>query len=325
MIRLGKASRLQACRTRCATLYYRLYTCPSAAMATTTNKITVSSLQSKKERGQKICMLTAYDYPTAALQDEAGLDVILVGDSVGTNVLGYRGPQQVTMDDILHHLRAVRRAVRRAFLLADLPFMSFQPSVETAVKNAGRLVQEGGAEGVKLEGGLPVLPQLKAIVDAGIPVVGHLGFTPQSQAREFYLFSDQRGTVPKFHGKGPKGAKALVDHALRLEDAGAFALVLELVTEEAAQAVTERLKIPVIGIGAGRYCDGQVLIVHDLVGLNDDELILTKTYGQTRQNWLEMFRTYCREVAAGHFPTAENAAHMAPEKRAQLDRLLNGS
>ena len=227
-------------------------------MATTTNKITVSSLQSKKERGQKICMLTAYDYPTAALQDEAGLDVILVGDSVGTNVLGYRGPQQVTMDDILHHLRAVRRAVRRAFLLADLPFMSFQPSVETAVKNAGRLVQEGGAEGVKLEGGLPVLPQLKAIVDAGIPVVGHLGFTPQSQAREFYLFSDRRGTVPKFHGKGPKGAKALVEQALRLEDAGVFSLVLEMVTEEAAQAVTERLKIPVIGIGAGRYCDGQV-------------------------------------------------------------------
>jgi len=146
----------------------------------TTNKITVSSLQSKKERGQKICMLTAYDYPTAALQDEAGLDVILVGDSVGTNVLGYRGSQQVTMDDMLHHLRAVRRAVRRAFLLADLPFMSFQPSVATAVKNAGRLVQEGGAEGVKLEGGRPVLPQLKAIVDAGIPVVGHLGFTGTS-------------------------------------------------------------------------------------------------------------------------------------------------
>ena len=292
-------------------------------MATTTNKITVSSLQSKKERGQKICMLTAYDYPTAALQDEAGLDVILVGDSVGTNVLGYRGPQQVTMDDILHHLRAVRRAVRRAFLLADLPFMSFQPSVETAVKNAGRLVQEGGAEGVKLEGGLPVLPQLKAIVDAGIPVVGHLGFTPQSQAREFYLFSDRRGTVPKFHGKGPKGAKALVEQALRLEDAGVFSLVLEMVTEEAAQAVTERLKIPVIGIGAGRYCDGQVLIVHDLVGLNEEDLILTKAYGQTRQDWLEMFKTYCREVAEGHFPTAENTAHMAPEKRAQLDQLLN--
>jgi 3-methyl-2-oxobutanoate hydroxymethyltransferase len=268
-------------------------------------------------------MLTAYDYPTAALQDEAGLDVILVGDSVGTNVLGYRGPQQVTMEDILHHLRAVRRAVRRAFLLADLPFMSFQPSVETAVKNAGRLVQEGGAEGVKLEGGLPVLPQLKAIVDAGIPVVGHLGFTPQSQAREFYLFSDRRGTVPKFHGKGPKGAKALVEQALRLEDAGVFSLVLEMVTEEAAQAVAERLKIPVIGIGAGRYCDGQVLIVHDLVGLNEEDLILTKAYGQTRQDWIEMFKTYCREVAEGHFPTAENTAHMAPEKRAQLDQLLN--
>ncbi len=288
----------------------------------TTDKITVSSLQSKKNRGQKICMLTAYDYPTAALQDQAGIDAILVGDSVGTNVLGYRGPQQVTMDDILHHLRAVRRAVCRAFLFADLPFMSFQPSVETAVKNAGRLMQEGGAEGVKLEGGLPVLPQLKAIVDAGIPVVGHLGFTPQSQTRQFYLFSDQRGTVPKFHGKGPKGAKALVDHARRLEDAGAGVLILELVTEEAAQAITERLQIPVIGIGAGRYCDGQILIVHDLVGLNQEDLSLSKAYGQTRQGWSEMFVAYRREVEEGHFPTAENAAHMTPEQHAKLGELL---
>ena len=221
-------------------------------MPNTPDKITASSLQTQKQRGQKISMLTAYDYPTALLQDEAGIDVVFVGDSVGTNVLGYRSPQQVTMEDILHHLRAVRRAVRRAYLLADLPFMSYQASVETAVENAGRLVQEGGTEGVKLEGGLPVLPQVKAIVEAGIPVVGHLGFTPQSQAREFYLFSDRRGTVPKFQGKGPKGAKALIEEALRLEDSGIFALVLELVTEEAAQAVTERLSIPVIGIGAGR-------------------------------------------------------------------------
>ncbi len=270
-------------------------------------------------------MLTAYDYPTALLQDEAGIDVIFVGDSVGTNVLGYRSPQQVTMDDILHHLRAVRRAVRRAYLLADLPFMSYQASVETAVANAGRLVQEGGAEGVKLEGGLPVLPQVKAIVEAGIPVVGHLGFTPQSQAREFYLFSDRRGTVPKFQGKGPKGAKALIEEALRLEDAGIFALVLELVTEEAAQAVTERLSIPVIGIGAGRHCDGQVLIVHDLVGLNEEDLILAKAYGQTRQVWLDIFSTYRREVAEGLFPTAENVAHMEPDKHAELDAILKGN
>ena len=176
-------------------------------MATTSNKITVSSLQSKKERGQKICMLTAYDYPTAALQDEAGLDVILVGDSVGTNVLGYRGPQQVTMDDILHHLRAVRRAVRRAFLLADLPFMSFQPSVETAVKNAGRLVQEGGAEGVKLEGGLPVLPQLEAIVNAGIPVVGHLGFTPQSKPANSTCSATGAAPCPSFTARGQRGPR----------------------------------------------------------------------------------------------------------------------
>ena len=294
-------------------------------MPNTLDKITASSLQSQKQRGQKISMLTAYDYPTALLQDEAGIDVVFVGDSVGTNVLGYRSPQQVTMEDILHHLRAVRRAVRRAYLLADLPFMSYQASVETAVENAGRLVQEGGTEGVKLEGGLPVLPQVKAIVEAGIPVVGHLGFTPQSQAREFYLFSDRRGTVPKFQGKGPKGAKALIEEALRLEDAGIFALVLELVTEEAAQAVTERLSIPVIGIGAGRYCDGQVLIVHDLVGLNEEDLILAKAYGQTRQVWLDIFSTYRREVAEGLFPTAENVAHMEPGKHAELDALLKGN
>ena len=294
-------------------------------MPITPEKTTASSLQSQKERGQKISMLTAYDYPTALLQDEAGIDVIFVGDSVGTNVLGYRSTQQVTMEDILHHLRAVRRAVRRAFLLADLPFMSYQASVKTAVKNAGRLVQEGGAEGVKLEGGLPVLSQIKAIGEAGIPVVGHLGFTPQSQAREFYLFSDHRGTVPKFQGKGPKGAKALVEEALQLEDAGIFALVLELVTEEAAQAVSERLSIPVIGIGAGRYCDGQVLIVHDLVGLNEENLVLAKKYGQTRQDWLDIFSTYRREVDEGLFPTADNVAHMDPDKRAQLDALLKGN
>lgn len=294
-------------------------------MSTTPDKITVSSLQSKKERGQKISMLTAYDYPTALLQDQAGIDIVLVGDSVGTNVLGYRSPQQVTMDDILHHLRAVRRAVRRAFLLADLPFMSFQPSAQTAVENAGRLVQESGAEGVKLEGGRAVLSQIGAIVDAGIPVVGHLGFTPQSQARDFYLFSDQRGTVPKFQGKGPKGAKALVEEALRLEEAGIFALVLELVTEEAAQAVAERLAIPVIGIGAGRYCDGQVLIVHDLIGLNEEDLILAKAYGQSRRDWLEIFSAYRREVEEGVFPTADNVAHMDPEKRAKLRELLKGN
>tara|TARA_B100000676_G_C18015557_1_gene809423 strand:- start:519 stop:1415 length:897 start_codon:yes stop_codon:yes gene_type:complete len=294
-------------------------------MATTPDKITASSLQSKKQRGHKISMLTAYDYPTAILQDAAEIDVIFVGDSVGTNVLGYRSPQQVTMDDILHHLRAVRRAVRRAFLLADLPFMSYQPSVEAAVKNAGRLVQEGGAEGVKLEGGEPVLPQVRAIGAAGIPVVGHLGFTPQSQAREYYLFSDRRGTVPKFQGKGPRGAKALVEQALRLEDAGVFALVLELVTEEAAQVVTERLEIPVIGIGAGRHCDGQVLINHDLVGLNDEDLVLAKAYGQTRRAWLDIFTAYRQEVEEGRFPTADNVAHMDPDKRAKLDELLKGN
>jgi 3-methyl-2-oxobutanoate hydroxymethyltransferase len=288
-------------------------------------KTTVSLLQAKKERQQKISMLTAYDYPVARLQDEADIDVILVGDSLGTNVLGYRSPQQVTMGDILHHLRAVRRGVEHAFLLADLPFMAYQPSVEMALINAGRLIQEGGAEGVKLEGGTSVLPQVHAIAEAGIPIMGHLGFTPQYQVRDFYLHSEHRGTVPKFQGKGPKGAQKLLDEALRLEDAGIFGLVLELVTEEAAQIITERLQIPIIGIGAGRYCDGQVLVVNDLIGLSGLDLSLATPYADLRQRLAEVFRRYREDIENAHFPSAENSKHMQPEKLEQLRLLLQSN
>lgn len=288
-------------------------------------KTTVSLLQAKKKRQQKISMLTAYDYPTAVLQDEAGIDVVFVGDSLGTNVLGYRSPQQVTMDDVLHHLRAVRRGVEHAFLLADLPFMSYQPSVKMALINAGRLIQEGGAEGVKLEGGTSVLPQVLAIAQAGIPIMGHLGFTPQYQVRDFYLHSERRGTVPKFQGKGPKGAQILLDEALRLEDAGIFALVLELVTEEVAQIISERLQVPVIGIGAGRHCDGQVLVVNDLVGLSGLDLGLSTPYTDVRQRLSEAFRRYRDDVEEARFPTAENSIHMQPEKLEQLRLLLQSN
>ena len=286
------------------------------------SKITIPHLHAKKKEGQKISMLTAYDYPTALLEDQAGIDIVFVGDSVGTNVLGYHSQQQVTMADMLHHTRAVRRGVERAFLLADMPFMSYQPSVETAMTNAGRLVQEGGAEGVKLEGGTRILPQIEAIARAGIPAMGHLGFTPQSQAHELYLFSDQRGTVAKVQGKGPRGAVALLEEAYRLEDAGVFGLVLEEVTEEAAQAVTQRLSIPVIGIGAGRYCDGQVLIVNDLVGLNERDMRLAKSYATWRETLTQIFRTYRREVEQGLFPTADHALHMDEDKLRKLQELL---
>ena len=288
-------------------------------------KTTVAQLQAQKGQQQKISMLTAYDYPTARLQDEAGIDIVFVGDSLGTNVLGYRSPQQVTMEDILHHLRAVRRGVERAFLLADLPFMAYQPSVERALVNAGRLVQEGGAEGIKLEGGTPVLPQVRAIADAGIPIMGHLGFTPQYQVRDFYLFSERRGTVPKFQGKGPKGAQRLLEEALRLEDAGAFGIVLELVTEEAAQIISERLRIPIIGIGAGVHCDGQVLVVNDLLGISDAALTLATPYANVHQQMREVFTRFRNDVEALRFPAPENTMHMQPDKLQQLQALLQSN
>ncbi len=285
-------------------------------------KITIPLLHAKKKEGRKISMLTAYDYPTAVLQDQAGIDIVFVGDSVGTNVLGYRSQQEVTMADMLHHARAVRRGVERAFLLVDMPFMSYQASVKTAMTNAGRLVQEAGAEGIKLEGGTRILPQMEAVAQAGIPVMGHLGFTPQSHFHELYLFNDRRGAVAKVQGKGPRGAIALLEEALRLEDAGVFGLVLEEVAEEAAQAVTQRLSIPVIGIGAGRYCDGQVLIVNDLIGLNERSMRLAKSYADWGEALAEIFRTYRREVEQGLFPTADNAVPMEENKLRKLKELL---
>ncbi len=286
------------------------------------SKVTISHLHAKKKEERKISALTAYDYPTALLEDEAGIDLILVGDSLGTNVLGYPGPQQVTMEDMLHHTRAVRRGVQRAFLLADLPFMSYQSSVETAMNNAARLLQEGGAEGVKMEGGTAILSQVEALAQAGIPTMGHLGFTPQSNTREYFLFSERRGTVPKFQGKGPRGAKTLLDQSRRLEDAGVFGLVLEMVTEEAAQAVTENLAIPVIGIGSGRYCDGQILIVNDLIGLNCETLLIAKSYATLRGELAAIFQTYCREVEEGLFPTADHTMHMDRDSLQRLQKLL---
>ena len=286
-------------------------------------KTTVPLLQAKKKEGRKISMLTAYDHPTAVLQDQAGIDIVFVGDSVGTNVLGYRSPQEVTMGDMVHHTKAVRRGVERAFLLADMPFMSYQPRVDTAVANAGRLVQEGGAEGVKLEGGTPVLPQIQAIARAGIPVMGHIGFTPQSRLQDLYVFSNQKGTVAKVQGKGPRGALGLLEEALKVEDAGAFGLVLEEVTEEAAAAAAERLTIPVIGIGAGRFCDGQVLVVNDLIGLNERGMRLAKAYTNWRETAADIFSTFRSEVEGGAFPTADHALHMEDAKLAEFQRLLS--
>ena len=286
-------------------------------------KITSSHLQVKKKEGRKISALTAYDYPTAMLEEKAGIDIVLVGDSVGTNVLGYRSEHEVTVDDILHHTKAVRRGLKTSFLLADLPFMSYQPSVELALINAGRLIKEGGADGVKLEGGVRILPQIKALVSAGIPTMGHLGFTPQSKTSDYYVFSERRGTVPKYQGKGPRGAKEILDEALTLEDAGIFGVVIEQVTEEVGQAISERLTIPVIGIGSGRFCDGQILVVNDLLGMNEDVPLASKAYTSMHNKLRDIFLAYRREVEEAQFPACDNAVHMEPGKLEKFRELLS--
>lgn len=299
-----------------------LISVPFRPMPPETQQVTVASLHVKKQEGRKISALTCYDYPTALLQDEAGIDILLVGDSVGTNVLGYRSEQQVTVDDILHHTRAVRRGTRHAFLLSDLPFMGYA-TVDDALHNAARLIQDGGADGVKLEGGQRTLPQIRALVGAGVATMGHLGYTPQSKTREHFLYSQRRGTVPKFHGKGPKGARQLLDEALRLEDCGIFGLILEQVVEEVAGAISERLQIPTVGIGAGRLCDGQVLITNDLSGLNAEKRLLSAAYADLHSELSEVFKSYRRDVEQGRFPTAANVVTMDAENLKKFGEALS--
>ncbi len=290
--------------------------------ATVPDKVSLPYLRARKRRGQPITMLTAYDHPTAVLQDRAGIHIVFVGDSVGTNLLGYASPQQVTMEDMLHHARAVRRGVERALFVVDMPFMSYQISVQKAVHNAGRLVQQAGAEAVKLEGGREILPQIRAIARCGIPVMGHLGFTPQSGSSPNYVYSDRRGTVPRYQGRDGQSAASILDEALRVEQSGAFALVLELVTEEAARAVAERLSIPVIGIGAGRYCDGQVLTCTDVLGYSGLQLRLARAYAGFRQTAADAFRAYREDVEARRFPGEGHLQHMEPDQLASFQALL---
>ncbi len=235
----------------------------SATVSTSVNprkKVTTLTLRQKKERGEPIVMLTAYDYPTALAQDQAGVDVILVGDSLGMVVLGYENTLPVTMEEMLHHCRAVSRGAQSALLVGDMPFMSYQVSAEEALRNAGRFLQQGGMDAVKLEGGRERIEAVRAIVGAGIPVMGHLGLTPQS-VHQLGGFRPQ--------GRTAAAAKHLLDDALLLEEAGCFSLVLESVPARLAELVSQQLSIPTIGIGAGIGCDGQVLVTHDLLGLFD--------------------------------------------------------
>jgi 3-methyl-2-oxobutanoate hydroxymethyltransferase len=257
-------------------------------------KNTVLTFKQAKEKGEKLSMLTAYDYSTAKLIDEAGVNSILIGDSLGNVILGYEDTISVTMEDMIHHCAAVARGAKNALIVCDMPFMSYQTSVYDAVVNAGRLMKEGRAQAVKLEGGKEVCPQVKAIVDAGIPVCGHLGLTPQS-INAFGGF--------KVQAKTEAAAKKLIEDAKALEEAGAFAMVLECVPAKIAELVTEKVSVPTIGIGAGNVCDGQVLVYQDMLGMfSDFTPKFVKRFADIGTIMRDAFAAYDREVKAGTFP-----------------------
>lgn len=273
-------------------------------------KNTTATFKKAKEEKQKITMLTAYDYSFAKLMDEAGINSILVGDSVGMVCLGYEDTLPVTMEDMIHHTKAVARGAKNALVVADMPFMSYQTSVYDAVVNAGRLIKEGGAQAVKLEGGFEVTEQIKAIVDASIPVVAHIGLTPQS-VNAFGGF--------KVQGKSEAAAQKLLDEARAVEKAGAFAVVMECVPAKLAAKITEELSIPTIGIGAGAGCDGQVLVYQDMLGLfSDFTPKFVKQFANVGEIVKGAFEGYIREVQEGTFPTQEHTFKIDDEV---LDKL----
>lgn len=279
---------------------------PSSAASKTQKKVTTHDFRVKKQRGERITMLTAYDYATALALDQAGIDAILVGDSLGMVVLGYENTLPVTMEDMLHHCKAVSRGARRAFLVGDMPFMSYQVSVEKAVENAGRFLQESGMDAVKLEGGRERLDAVRAIVSTGIPVMGHLGLTPQS-VHQLGGFRPQ--------GKSALAGKRLLEDALLLQEAGCFSIVLESVPARLGELISQRLQIPTIGIGAGAACDGQVLVTHDLLGLFERFTPkFVKRYAELRKETLQAFSAYIDEVSRGVFPSQEHTVEMPDDE-----------
>jgi 3-methyl-2-oxobutanoate hydroxymethyltransferase len=275
--------------------------------------ISVHDLKAMKLRGEKIVMLTAYDYPTAKLLDSVDIPIILVGDSLGNTVLGYDSTVPVTMEDMLHHTKAVARGAPNALIVGDMPFMSYQTGTSDAIRNAGRFLQEAGAQAVKLEGGAPVVETVRALVSIGIPVMGHLGLTPQS--------INQLGGH-KVQGKTPAAAVRLLADAAALQDAGAFAIVLECVPAALAGVITERLSIPTIGIGAGPHCDGQVQVLVDLLGLDPDfSPRHAKQYAHLAEEIQGAVQRYQREVQAGDFPTARESFSMDEAVLAELSEM----
>lgn len=275
--------------------------------------VTTQTIRNKKKNNEIITMLTAYDYPTAAILDEAGIDIILVGDSLGMVILGYENTTEVTIEDMLHHVKAVSRGSKHSLIVTDLPFLTYHTGKYEAVRNAGRLVQEGKANAVKLEGGTEVIKQTKAIINAGIPVMGHIGLTPQSinQLGGYYI-----------QGKSEEKAKKLLEDAMALEEAGAFAIVLECIPTELAKLITEKVEIPTIGIGAGSDCDGQVLVTNDILNLYSNMVPkFVKQYANLQDEIMKAASNYIRDVKQKAFPNKEHVFHI---KQDVIDSIYGG-
>jgi 3-methyl-2-oxobutanoate hydroxymethyltransferase len=277
-------------------------------------KVTVPALQQKKKAGEKITALTAYDYPIAKIVDGAGIDVILVGDSVGMVVLGYENTIPVTMEEMIHHTKAVVRGTKRALVIGDMPYFSFHLTADETITNASRFLKEAGAQAVKIEGASPKrLELIEKLVEAEIPVMGHVGLTPQS-IHHLGRF--------KVKGKAVDEARNIVTDALNLEKAGVFAVILECVPMELARIVTEKLKVPTIGIGAGPYCDGQILVFHDLVGFMNGYLPkFVKRYVHLHDTLMQAVQAYAADVLRGKFPDDEHSYHFKSDS--SLETLLD--
>jgi 3-methyl-2-oxobutanoate hydroxymethyltransferase len=280
----------------------------------TRSKISVTDVRAAKQQGRKLVMATAYDYPFGLMADQAGMDMVLVGDSLAMVVLGLKNTVAVTMEDMLHHIKAVARGCKRPLLLGDMPFMSYNTSIRDAIINAGRMLKEGGCDGVKIEGGLDFVPTVEAVVKAGIPVLGHVGLTPQT--------AGALGGY-KLQGKDATAALKIINDAKALEDAGAFAIILEKVPASLGKLVTESVTIPIIGIGAGKDVDGQVLVTHDMLGLFDRFIPkFVKQYAQLRTQILAALSQYKEEVTDGVFPGPEHSFSMPEEHLQELKKRM---
>lgn len=276
-------------------------------------KITPDTFRKMKEKEEKITMLTAYDYPTAKLIEKSNVDSVLVGDSVGNTVLGHKNTLQVNVEEMIHHAKAVSKGVENTLMAVDMPFMSYQSSKEEAIKNAGKIIKESGGEAVKIEGGSESLNQIEGIIDSGVPVIGHLGLTPQK--------------ILQFGGYQPRGmkaerAKTIFDEAKMLEEAGVFCIVLESIPSQLAQMITERLDIPTIGIGAGVHCDGQVLVLHDMLGLSDLSTKFVKEYTNLSSIIDDALEKYSQEVTEEKFPSPKHTYNMGEKELEKLKKYI---